>query len=68
MARTHKVLYPKLEFEMVKKGISQKALGILLKVSQPTIGRKLSGKGEWTIGDIETICNYFHKDYYELFK
>lgn len=68
MARTHEVLYPKLEFEMVKKGISQKALGILLKVSQPTIGRKLSGKVEWTIGDIETICNYFHKDYYELFK
>lgn len=68
MARTHKVLYPKLEYVMVSKGISQKALGILLGVSQPTIGRKLSGKCEWTIGDIETLCNYFHMDYYELFK
>lgn len=68
MARNHEIKFPKLEYEMMVRGISQKALGILLRVSQPTIGRKLSGKCEWTIGDIETLCNYFHKDYYELFK
>mgnify|MGYP002523164030 CR=1 FL=1 len=68
MARKHEVIFPKLEYEMVVRGISQKALGKLLRVSQPTIGRKLAGKCDWKIGDIETICNYLNKDYYELFK
>ena len=60
--------YPKLRAEMAKQGMSQKALAQLLEVSQPTISRKMLGKCDWTIGEIETICNIFNKDYYELFK
>jgi len=68
MKKKHKILFPKLEYEMLMQGITQKELGKIIGVSQPTIARKLSGESELTIGDVETICDYFNKDYYELFK
>lgn len=66
--RKHIVKYPALEEEMRKHGDSQKDLAALLGVSIATISRKLSGKCRWNIGDVETICEYYKKDYYQLFK
>jgi len=60
--------FPKLEAEMKKHKESQYALARLLKVSQPTVCRKLSGETEWNIGEIDILCEHYKKDYYQLFK
>lgn len=62
------VKYPGLLAEMAKHGDKQKTLAKLLGISEPSIGRRLSGKKEWSIGEIEKICEHYDKDYYELFK
>lgn len=62
------VKYPALEKEMEKRGEKRKDLAKVLGVSIATASRKLSGKSRWNIGNVETICEYYKKDYYELFK
>lgn len=62
------VKYPALEKEMEKRGEKRKDLAKVLGVSIATASRKLSGKSRLNIGDVETICEYYKKDYYELFK
>lgn len=69
MARSLKELkYPNLLAEMRRKGETQDDLCKLLGLCRTTVNFKLSGRYEWTIGEIETICNHYEKDYYELFK
>lgn len=63
-----KVLYPELVAEMARHGDYQKTLAKLLKITEASITNKLSGKSQWTISEIDKICNYYKKDYYELFK
>ena len=60
--------YPKLREEMKKHGETQKTLAKLLGLTTATISRKLAGKIEWSLGEVETICEHYKKDYYELFK
>lgn len=60
--------FPKLEAEMEKNKESQLAVAKLLNVSQPTICRKLAGETEWTIGEVDILCEHYKKDYYQLFK
>lgn len=60
--------YPNLLAEMRRHGETQDDLGELLGLCRTTINFKLSGKYDWTIGEIEIICNHYEKDYYELFK
>lgn len=62
------IKYPKLLEEMSSKGETQEKIGKLLGTTQPTISKKLSGKMEFTIEEVEKICEYFNKGYYELFK
>lgn len=62
------IKYPELVGEMAKRGETQKTLATLLGITNGTVSRKLSGQNEWTIGEIETLCKYYNKDYYELFK
>lgn len=62
------IKYPKLRLEMLLHKDSQKSLGQVVGLSSNSIGNKLSGRQEWTIGEIEKICEYYKKDYYELFK
>lgn len=62
------VKYPGLLAEMAKHGDKQKSLAKLLGLSAPSISKRLLGKKEWSIGEIEKICEYYGKDYYELFK
>ena len=62
-----KVLYPTLQLEMLKRGESQKDLALVVGTTQQTISSKLSGKTQWTIGEIDALCKYYNKNYYELF-
>lgn len=63
-----KVKYPELVGEMAKNGDTQKSIAKLLGITYSSVSRRLSGEIDWTIGDIEKLCKYFNKDYYELFK
>ena len=62
-----KYKYSKLVCEMESSKTTQKHLGEILGITDVSVRFKLSGKQEWTIGEIETLCEYFKKDYYELF-
>ena len=62
------IKFPKLVGEMAQRGITQEALGEAIGLTRTTINKKLLGKTEWTIEEVEKVCDYFGKDYYELFK
>ena len=62
------VKFPNLAAEMARNGETQKDLVELLKTNKSTISRKMSGKTQWTVTDVEIICEHYKKDYYELFK
>ena len=63
-----KIKYPELAGEMAKHGDTQKSIAKLLDLSIPSFSRRLSGEVDWSIGEIETLCKHYKKDYYELFK
>lgn len=63
-----KVVYPELAAEMARRGDYQKTLAKLLGLTEASVTGRLSGKTQWTIEEIEKICKYYGKDYYELFK
>jgi len=46
---------------------SQRSLCKIIGINENSIRNKLAGRTDWTIGEIETLCDYFKKDYYELF-
>ena len=66
--KKHEIKYPNLEVEMSRNGDTQKKLADLLNITQQTVSKKLAGKVDWTIGEIEIICEHYSKDYYQLFK
>ena len=47
---------------------TQRRISKMLGITEVSFRNKLSGKTEWTIGEIETLCSYFNQNYYELFK
>lgn len=63
-----KLKYPELVGEMAKHGDTQKTLAKLLDITYSSVSRRLSGRTEWSISEIEKLCEYYGKDYYELFK
>lgn len=63
-----KILYPELLGEMAKHGDTQKSLAKLLGITYSSVSRRLSGKSEWSISEIDILCEYYDKNYYELFK
>ena len=63
-----KIKYPDLVGEMAKHGDTQKSLAAILGITYASVCRRLSGKTEFTISEIEKICEHYKKDYYELFK
>jgi hypothetical protein len=60
--------YLNLFYEMRKNKEFLKDVAELLDVTPQTISAKLAGEHDWTIGEIETLCEHYNKDYYELFK
>lgn len=63
-----KILYPGLLAEMAKRGDTLNTIGKLIGVTNSSVSKRFSGKVEWSISEIEKICDYYGKDYYELFK
>lgn len=62
------IKYPNLAGEMGKHGDSQKTLAELLGITNASVSRRLAGISEWSISEIEKLCEHYNKDYYELFK
>lgn len=60
--------YPELRGEMAKHGDTQRTLAKLLGITYASVCRRLAGKTEWSISEIEKICNHYDKDFKELFK
>lgn len=63
-----KILYPNLVAEMARHGESQRDLGAMLGLPHESICRRLSGKIEWSISEIDKLCEHYEKNYHELFK
>lgn len=63
-----KVKFPELEAEMARRGDNQLTLAKLLTTTQASISRRLSGKTNWQVWEIDVLCDYYGKDYYQLFK
>lgn len=59
--------YSNLVEEMKNKKETQRSLSKIIGVNENSVRNKLAGRTSWTIGEIETLCDYFKKDYYELF-
>jgi len=62
------IRYPNLLAEMKRSGETQDNVASLLNLSRTTVNWKISGKSEWTISEIEILCEHYKKDYYDLFK
>lgn len=63
-----KYKYPEIISELRKNAESQQHLANYLEIDITTLRKKLSGKTQWNIGEIDKLCEHFVKDYYELFK
>ncbi len=63
-----KVVYPTLEAEMARRGENQTYIANLLETNPANICRKLLGISEWTIGDVEILCDHFNMEFSKLFK
>ncbi len=63
-----KIVYPGLVAEIAKQGHSQRTIAKLINRSEPSVSTRFLGKKDWTISEIEKICNFYGKDYNELFK
>ena len=68
MRYRRKTKYPVLLYEMSKEGLSQNDIGKLLGIHQTTVGTKMCGNRSWTIDEINKLCEYFNKNFNELFK
>ena len=63
-----KIEYMQLFVEMTRNEDTQTSIANLLGISQQAVSRKLSGKNQWRINEIEKLCKYYNKDFCELFK
>lgn len=69
MKKIKHLLYAELVGEMAKRGETQKDLAKVIGIESATaISRRLAGDIEWSIGEVEAICEHYGKDYYTLFK
>lgn len=62
------IKYPVLVGEMAKRGDTQRELAKLLGINKNSISKRFSGKVQWSKNEIDKICEFYGKDYYELFK
>lgn len=60
-------LFSGLLAEMAKYGDDQNSIADLLGLGSSAVSRRFSGEVDWSISEIDTICYYYGKSYYELF-
>ena len=46
--------------------VTRKALGEVLGISGPAMGRKIRGEIGWSLQDLYTVANFFNKDVTQL--
>lgn len=63
-----KYVYSDIIKAIEEKQETQRKIANILGITDVALRFKLSAKYEWTIGEIETLCKHFNKNYYELFK
>lgn len=64
----HPIVYQKIVQEMKARKETQSVVAEVLGITRQNLKWKLDGRSEWTISDIEILCEHFNKNYYELFK
>ena len=64
----HPIVYQKIVQEMKARKETQSVVAEVLGITRQNLKWKLDGRSEWTIRDIEILCEHFNKNYYELFK
>lgn len=52
-------MYPRLELEMKRKGITKKQVADCISVSYDTVIKKFSGKNDWWREEMEKIIHTF---------
>ena len=65
---TKQVVYPGLAVEMARHGETQETLAEMLDLSVSAFNRRMNGKVEWTIHEIDKVCRHYGKSYEEIFK
>jgi DNA-binding Xre family transcriptional regulator len=60
--------YPGLVAEMVIQGETQKELAKVIGITPMAMSYKMTGKNDFTISEVEKICEHYKKNYYELFR
>lgn len=62
------IKYPNITYEMKKHKHTRKAIAEVLGITTMSLYRKLTGRNDWTIGEVDKLCEYYKKNFYELFK
>lgn len=60
--------YPNLIIEMDKNGDTFEHLARVLGITQVTVISKVYGRSKFKLLETEKLCEYYKKDYEELFK
>lgn len=68
MAIVKESKYPKLVNVMRENKITYVKLANILGIQPYSVYRKVKGRTDWTISEVETLCELLNKNYYELFK
>jgi hypothetical protein len=68
MAIVKESKYPKLVSVMRENKITYVKLANILGIQPYSVYRKVKGRTDWTISEVETLCELLNKNYYELFK
>ena len=60
--------FPEIAGEMARHGETSKTLAKMLGITYVAMWRRLTGRVEFTISEIETICDHYGKTFEELFR
>ena len=60
------VRFSGLKAEMARRGETNKILADLLEISESSMSRRLSGEVNFSVGEVEALCNHYEKNAYEL--
>lgn len=61
--------FPEIVNQMTKHNQKLKDMVEILGFKEKSqVCRRLAGKIEWTIGEVETLCNYYNMDFEDLFR